>query len=1085
MLILIAVGGLVYLVSTKLSSQETISKDEQSFASPSSVPKYIAASLCSGFTSSDPAELARRDLELENVDGIHCRFDWNTVQTGPTTYNFDQLRDWIRLNNQHGKTSVIGIMLRSDYEYQCDTPYQSMPAFLLDESQYISVPGNPHTASYGDDGIESSCSRGSGFTWDIPYKQVNYENEGVKTAISNMVNAFADYLRTTDLEPGSGNNLKLMDAMGGVEIAMGHMGEGRPVFTTRGAKGLPTDPDTQGFWEACPIGNVNAYDPTHPERYSDWCHYVMNWGDGDQYAARNHWVNWEDWLVRQYATAFSGDTPLYFNITGSMVNNGENKSVIIDATNLGVGLKSTGLTANQGMGSGKEYETNGDFTYNNWWNSQRLHWDDLLKPMIVQEHGASSIPELNSPSNQRNPNLLYWSVLSGLAYHTDQFQLLASHFQPSFDQSSGFSHGVNDDFLSWAKPYVGAERDDSPGAFTVLRENAFMKGTLNGTQWFDNNVVYNKWIDGDTCYYCDRGFGTYDNGYTGFNDTNYTGNYDFFMSSDNGQGGQNIPEWNISGNYSAVSGGVDPSFPKEGMFYRRTDKASNHNEFCFNVEDQFMSLRNGNGNFSLKVYYRDDNVGFEFAHANGTSTEQGSGTGAWVSKTFNLINASLNNNYINASNRNYDFCLKRLSGDDLALHMVELIPESGGVVNQAATPAFTPPAGTYTSSVSVTLSSTTPESVIYYTLDGTTPTSNSTLYSTPIVLSATTTIKAVAYADGMDPSSIAIAAYTIQQPQSQVATPEFNPNGGSFDNSVDVTITTDTPEAVIRFTLDGTNPTSTSTLYDGPITLIETSTVKARAYKNGMDDSDIATAVFTINQTTPDTVATPTIQPNGGDFTDSVTVTLSTTTEGASIRYTLDGSEPTESSTLYSSSSPLVLNATTTVKAKGFKQGLNPSTTVSATFTKVVPAPQNYNFEVSFTFHFANIPFTVEFLNPTNNNLVYSQNANYSNGKLTFTVNGNSLPASSYKLVVMPRYYTSVSKNITLNQYGDVPVSLTGDFLGGSFSQNSNNSKVTLVDLALSISYFRRNDRTKDLDGDNKFSVSDLAIVIHSFRASR
>lgn|GEM_PF-2527666 len=82
---------------------------------------------------------------------------------------------------------------------------------------------------------------------------------------------------------------------------------------------------------------------------------------------------------------------------------------------------------------------------------------------------------------------------------------------------------------------------------------------------------------------------------------------------------------------------------------------------------------------------------------------------------------------------------------------------------------------------------------------------------------------------------------------------------------------------------------------------------------------------------TTGTAATPTISPNGGTFTTPQSVTLATTTPGAQIRYTLDGSDPTTSSTLYSTA--FTVSASATVKAKAFATGMNASATAAATFT--------------------------------------------------------------------------------------------------------------------------------------------------------
>lgn len=79
----------------------------------------------------------------------------------------------------------------------------------------------------------------------------------------------------------------------------------------------------------------------------------------------------------------------------------------------------------------------------------------------------------------------------------------------------------------------------------------------------------------------------------------------------------------------------------------------------------------------------------------------------------------------------------------------------------AGTPTASPAAGAVDAGTAVTLSSTTADATIYYTVDGTTPDMSSTRYDGPIVLTAAATIKAIAVADGYDPSAVLTAAYTI------------------------------------------------------------------------------------------------------------------------------------------------------------------------------------------------------------------------------------------------------------------------------------------------------------------------------------
>ncbi|PWT98451.1 MAG: hypothetical protein C5B51_29315 [Terriglobia bacterium] len=76
-------------------------------------------------------------------------------------------------------------------------------------------------------------------------------------------------------------------------------------------------------------------------------------------------------------------------------------------------------------------------------------------------------------------------------------------------------------------------------------------------------------------------------------------------------------------------------------------------------------------------------------------------------------------------------------------------------------PTFSPPPGTYTSAVRVTISDANANAKIYYTTDGTTPTPSSTLFRRPIRIATTTTIKAIAVVGGIS-SPVASGTYTLQ-----------------------------------------------------------------------------------------------------------------------------------------------------------------------------------------------------------------------------------------------------------------------------------------------------------------------------------
>lgn len=177
------------------------------------------------------------------------------------------------------------------------------------------------------------------------------------------------------------------------------------------------------------------------------------------------------------------------------------------------------------------------------------------------------------------------------------------------------------------------------------------------------------------------------------------------------------------------------------------------------------------------------------------------------------------------------------------------------------------------------------------------------------------------------PNIINHSVVLAQASQNQVATPTFNPPGGTYTSAQNVTISCATPGVTIYYSTDGSTP---SIRYTKPVNISSTTTLKAKATKAGWTDSQIASANYTIN-ITPNTVATPTFSPPGGTYTSAQNVQISCATSGATIRYTTDGSDPTESSTEYAS--PVTVNSSTTIKAKAFKNGWTPSAISTAEYT--------------------------------------------------------------------------------------------------------------------------------------------------------
>ena len=181
-----------------------------------------------------------------------------------------------------------------------------------------------------------------------------------------------------------------------------------------------------------------------------------------------------------------------------------------------------------------------------------------------------------------------------------------------------------------------------------------------------------------------------------------------------------------------------------------------------------------------------------------------------------------------------------------------------------------------------------------------------------------------------------IAFYKYVLDENTVSTPMFSLASGTYNGTQNVTISCSTDDATIRYTLDGTDPTETSTEYTTAIEISASTIIKAKAWKDGYAASAIATAEYVITNYTQ--LDAPTFSPVAGTYTESQSVTI-TAAEGATIRYTLNGTDPTESSQTYTA--PIVVSSTKTIKAKAWMDGYLPSEVASAEY--IIPL-QNVTF---------------------------------------------------------------------------------------------------------------------------------------------
>ena len=187
-----------------------------------------------------------------------------------------------------------------------------------------------------------------------------------------------------------------------------------------------------------------------------------------------------------------------------------------------------------------------------------------------------------------------------------------------------------------------------------------------------------------------------------------------------------------------------------------------------------------------------------------------------------------------------------------------------------------------------------------------------------------------------------VSVYGLLAGTQQAATPVLTPGTESFNGSVSVSITDNTPGAAIYYTTNGSTPTAASTQYTGPIVLSSTTTVNAVASASGYLVSPMASATYTnITQASP-----PTFSVAAGTYTTAQSVTISDTTSGATIYYTTNGTTPSTSSTKYSGTA-ISVSTTETLEAIAVATGYTNSAVATAAYT-IQPAGSGISFPQGF-----------------------------------------------------------------------------------------------------------------------------------------
>lgn len=234
---------------------------------------------------------------------------------------------------------------------------------------------------------------------------------------------------------------------------------------------------------------------------------------------------------------------------------------------------------------------------------------------------------------------------------------------------------------------------------------------------------------------------------------------------------------------------------------------------------------------------------------------------------------------------------------------------------------------TFEDSLVISMSSSVADATIYFTLDGSDPTTDSSVYQKKFRINREMVVKAIAVGEGWA-SNVAIAHYALGQCPDPVI---VSAGGETFQhNGNQVSIEWECADGVLRYTTDGSDVTETSPEYVVAFAIDDTTTIKAKAFGETYFDSKQVELTVTREW---ESVATPLIAAAESFSGGKTMVSISCATEGATIRYTVDGSEPNSHSTRYSGA--FEVRESTVVKAFAMLADYANSEVATKTITKV------------------------------------------------------------------------------------------------------------------------------------------------------
>jgi len=306
---------------------------------------------------------------------------------------------------------------------------------------------------------------------------------------------------------------------------------------------------------------------------------------------------------------------------------------------------------------------------------------------------------------------------------------------------------------------------------------------------------------------------------------------------------------------------------------------------------------------------------------------------------------------------------------DMAFNTSPIYTQDYTIDTIPPTTSVDPISGTYNNTQSIILGMSEPGN-IYYTLDGTVPTTFSTKYTNPIIISSAETLMFFAEDLAGNTSPLDIELYNVND----TVSPTVNTDtiGGPYNTTKTVTLSMSEPGS-IYYTINGNDPSTSSNLYTGPITIATSTTLKYMAVDMANNTSPIYTQIYNIDTIPPTASATP-----SGSYYNSDQNVIISMSEPGTIYYTTDGTIPTTSSSTYTN--PITIASSTNLKYLAIDLAGNKSPIYTEIYnilptSSATPTGGLYN-SAQFITLIMNEPgtiyYTTDGTTPTNNSNIYT-----------------------------------------------------------------------------------------------------------------